>query len=83
MKTTIVKLEYNRTKTTPTYGGTTTTVEYTLYTECGLLTNEYEITAEVRGLATADLYLNLIECKPLTNNENTLVTEAIEDLLGW
>lgn len=83
METKIIKLEHIQTKTQPTYGGTTTTVEYHLTTTCENLKNEYEIKAEVRGIPTADLYLNMIACKPLTNNENTLTQEAIEDLLGW
>mgnify|MGYP006330425447 FL=1 len=83
MKTKIVKLEYIKTEMKPTYGGYTTTVEYHLTTTCNNIKNEYEITAEIRGIATADLYLNMIACKPLTNNEETLTCEGIENLLEW
>lgn len=83
MKTNIIKLEYIKTTTSNTYGGTKTEVEYILKTECGGMINRYEITAEVKGFGTADLYLIMVECKPLDNNENTLVTEAIEYLLNW
>jgi hypothetical protein len=83
MKTKILKLEYQKTTTSPTYGGTKTTVDYTLTTICEGIKNEYEIKAEIRGIATAEPFLNLIDCTPLTNNENTLTQEAIEDLLNW
>jgi hypothetical protein len=83
MDTQIVKLEHLGTKTSNTYGGTTTKAEYNLKTICNGVKNEYEITAEIRGIATADLHLNMIDCKPLTNNEETLIKEAIEELLNW
>lgn len=72
-----------QTKTSNTYGGTITTVEYNLTTKSNGIKNEYEIFAEIRGIATADLYMNLIDYKPLTNNEETLTKEAIEELLEW
>jgi hypothetical protein len=83
MKTEILKLELDRTETVPCYGGTKTNAYYTLTTTCENMKNVYEIFAEIRGIATADLYLNIWGVTPLTNNENTLIPSAIEDLLGW
>lgn len=83
MKTEVVKLEHISTHTKSTYGGSTTIVNYVLHTICGNLKNEYEIIAEIRGIATADLHLNIISCIPLTNNECTLIESVIEELLKW
>lgn len=83
MDTTILKLEHNKTETTPTWGGTRTNVEYDLYTTCEGIKNHYVVTAEIRGIATADLYLQFQDAKATTNNEHTLISSAIEDLLNW
>jgi hypothetical protein len=82
-QTTILKLELNNVKTTPCWGGTTTTAEYSLETICNNIKNNYIVVGEIRGIATNDLYFNMISCEALTNNEETLIESAIEDLLNW
>ncbi len=82
METEILKLEHNSTTVEPTYGGTSV-IEYHLITTCEGLKNEYEVTAEVRGIPTAEPYLSVWGVKALTNNENTLTSEAVVDLLNW
>lgn len=83
MKTEILKLEHLQTDKTPCYGGFKVTAKFHLTTICEGIKNEYEVEGEIRGIATNDLYFNMIGCKALTNNENTLTTEAITDLLEW
>lgn len=83
MATKIIKLEHNSTETTSTYGGTVTTAKYDLRTECDGIQNSYELKAEIRGIASGDPHMHLLEYKALTNNENTLTQEAICDLLDW
>lgn len=83
METQIVKLEHLGTKITPCYGGQNVIAEFHLTTICENIKNEYKIEGEIRGIATNDLHYNLISCEALTNNENTLIKEAIEDLLEW
>jgi len=83
MKTTITNLAILNVKTTPTYGGSKTVVEYELETICENIVNNYIITARVRGLENGNPYLELETCDPTTNNENTLTKEVIETLLGW
>ena len=83
METKIVKLELNKVETAPTLGGTRTVVEYNLTTVCENVQNHYVVSAEIRGIATADLYLQFEGAEPTTNNEHTLIPSAIEDLLTW
>lgn len=83
MKTEILKLESSNVKTVPCYGGSKTTVEYDLTTVCENIVNHYVVTAEIRGITTADLYLQFEDAQPTTNNENTLIASAIEELLNW
>jgi len=82
-RTTIVKLELNKVETTPTYGGTTTTAEYSLETICNNIRNNYIVVGEIRGIATNDLYFNMVSCEAQNNNEETLIESAIEELLNW
>jgi hypothetical protein len=83
METKILKLELNNVETVSTYGGSKTIVEYSLITVCENIQNVYTVVGEIRGIATADLYMNFVSASSLTNNENTLIESAIEDLLNW
>lgn len=78
-----LRLEHVQTTLRPTYGGQVLEVEYELTTTQNNIQNVYTLTAEVRGIATAEPYMNLLTCEPQTNNEETLTFDAINDLLDW
>lgn len=79
----ILKLEHVQTKLVPCYGGQRIESQYTLTTTQNNILNVYTVDAEVRGLNTADPYMNVLSVENLTNNEETLTQEGIEDLLSW
>lgn len=83
MEPKIVKLELNNVHTTPIYGGTSTTVTYDITTDTNGILNHYEIEAEIRGIASGQPFMQMMECTPTTNNEETLTQDAIESLLDW
>lgn len=78
----MTKLEKNKTYTKPTYGGSTTYVEYDLTHVNNNITNNYELTFEVRiSHSELDVYLQLTDVKALDNNEETLTFEGVSNLL--
>tara|TARA_B110000908_G_C10114563_1_gene384638 strand:+ start:304 stop:567 length:264 start_codon:yes stop_codon:yes gene_type:complete len=76
----ITKFEHAVTSTLPIYGGTRTVAEYNLETIQNGIRNDYTVKAEIRGIATGDLHLNVIEVIRDNNNEETLIDSAVTDL---
>lgn len=81
--TQIVKLEMLNKKLVSVWGGNEIDCHYELTTTCDNMKNKYRIVGRVMGLNSAEPYLHMVSCEALTNNENTLEVEAIQDLLGW
>jgi len=79
----IIKLELDKTKIQKTFGGGKVVVTYSLKTEQNGIENNYIVYAEIRGIATADLYLQFEGYEALNNNEETLTAEGVEALLDW
>jgi hypothetical protein len=77
MKTT---LEHIETSMVSMYGGNKVIAEYMITHVKNHYTNQYRVTAEVRGIATAQVYIEFIGAESLNNNEETLITEGVEDL---
>lgn len=83
METSIIRLEKHNTELAPVWGGTAVTSHYDLTTECHGVINHYNVSAEVRGLDNGEPFMDMTKCEATTNNEATLINEAIQDLLGW
>lgn len=79
----IIKLELDKTEVKQVYGGSKVLVTYSLKTEQNGIENNYIVEAEIRGIATADLYLQFDGYEALSNNEETLTAEGVEELLNW
>ena len=75
-----IHLEYVDKTMIPTYGGQTINVTYVLtHTRYGIK-NQYNVTAEVRGLQDGSPYLNVVSVERKDNNEETLIDSAVEEL---
>jgi len=83
MKTTILNLVKLNTELKSCYGGQKILITYELTTMCEHTKNIYIVVAEVRGLDVAEPYLDVYSIEAETNNENTLVDDAIIDLLDF
>jgi len=82
-QTKITELAHTNSQIKSVYGGQKVILYYTLETICNNIKNKYELEAELRGIQSNDLHLNLLDVKALNNNEETLAFEGIENLLNW
>lgn len=78
-----VKIECLNKEIKPTYGGTRVLVTYEMKTTGHNVTeNNYTIVAEIKGIESLDLWLDVISVERHNNNEDTLVDEAVIDIFS-
>lgn len=77
-----LKTELQKKELFNTYGGSTIYVTYLVTHQKNGFTNTYDVVFELRVSASElDTYLVLSEVKAHDNNEETLTTEGVENLL--
>ncbi len=77
----ILNLTQDKIELKPVYGGMKVVINYYLTTKTEGIENTYKVTASIRGIDKAMPEMVWEEVKAETNNEHTLIEEAIIERL--
>lgn len=76
-----VKIEHLETNRIAVYGGFKIMAQYSMRViEENGASNTYLVDAEIRGITTRDLFLEVFDTEAQDNNEYTLTEEAVKEL---